>query len=94
MVLELVYSDDERQLAQSTSMQIWNILYKETVADEMQIEGNEVDQDNPEEGGGDDKSSESSGDSEETEDNENANDTPPGGLISKAVERGTQVEVG
>ena len=44
MVLELVYSDDERRIAQSTSKQIWDILYKDTVApDVMQIEGGEDD---------------------------------------------------
>ena len=44
MVLELVYSDDERRVAQSTSKQIWDILYKDTVAlDVMQIEGGEDD---------------------------------------------------
>ena len=32
MVLELVYSDDERRVAQRTSKQIWEILYKDTVA--------------------------------------------------------------
>ena len=40
MVLELVYSDDERRVAQRTSKQIWEILYKDTVApDVMQTEG-------------------------------------------------------
>ena len=44
MVLELVYSDDERRVAQSTSKQIWNILYKDIVApDIMQTEGGEDD---------------------------------------------------
>ena len=44
MVLELVYSDDERRVAQSTSKQIWDILYKDTVApDIMQTEGGEDD---------------------------------------------------
>ena len=44
MVLELVYSDDERRVAQSTLKQIWDILYKDTVApDVMQIEGGEDD---------------------------------------------------
>ena len=44
MVLELVYSDDERRAAQSTSKQIWDILYKDTVApDVMQTEGGEDD---------------------------------------------------
>ena len=45
MVLELVYSDDERRVAQSTSKQIWDILYKETIAlDILQTEGGEEDQ--------------------------------------------------
>ena len=44
MVLELVYSDDERRVAQSTSKQIWDILYKDTVAPNvMQTEGGEDD---------------------------------------------------
>ena len=44
MVLELVYSDDERRVAQSTLKQIWDILYKDTVAPNvMQIEGGEDD---------------------------------------------------
>ena len=44
MVLELVYFDDERRVAQSTSKQIWDILYKDTVApDIMQTEGGEDD---------------------------------------------------
>ena len=44
MVLELVYSDDERRVAQSTSKQIWDILYKDTVApDVMQTKGGEDD---------------------------------------------------
>ena len=32
MVLELVYSDEERRVAQRASKQIYNILYKDTVA--------------------------------------------------------------
>ena len=44
MVLELVYSDDERRIAQSTSKQIWNILYKDIVAPNiMQTEGGKDD---------------------------------------------------
>ena len=44
MVLELMYSDDERRVAQSTSKQIWDILYKDTVApDIMKTEGDEDD---------------------------------------------------
>ena len=44
MVLELVYSEDERRVAQSTSKQIWDILYKDTVApDVVQTEGGEDD---------------------------------------------------
>ena len=44
MVLELVYSDDERGVVQSMSKQIWDILYKDTVApDIMQTEGCEDD---------------------------------------------------
>ena len=44
IVLELIYSNNERRVAQSTSKQIWDILYKEIVAlDIMQIEGVEED---------------------------------------------------
>ena len=44
MVLELVYSDDKRRVAQTTSKQIWDILYKDTVAPNiMQTEGGEDD---------------------------------------------------
>ena len=44
MVLELIYSDDERRVAQRTSKQIWEILYKDTVApDVKQTEGGEDD---------------------------------------------------
>ena len=44
MVLELVYFDDEKRVAHSTSKQIWDILYKDTVAsDVMQTEGGEDD---------------------------------------------------
>ena len=44
MVLELMYSNDERRVAHSTSKQIWDILYKDTVApDVMQTEGGEDD---------------------------------------------------
>ena len=35
MILELVYSDNKRRVAQSTSKQIWDILYKETVAPDI-----------------------------------------------------------
>ena len=45
MVLELVYSDDVRRVAQSMSKQIWDIVYKEKVAlDILQTEGGEEDQ--------------------------------------------------
>ena len=45
MVLELMYSDNERRVAQSISKQIWDILYKETVArDILQTKGGEKDQ--------------------------------------------------
>jgi hypothetical protein len=77
-------------------MQIWDILYKETVAtDVMQIEGGELGgEDDRGEGGGDSGYQESSADSEETKEDDPANDTPPTGQNSEAVERGTQVEVG
>ena len=39
-----MYSDEERRVAQSTSKQIWDILYKDTLApDVMQTEGGEDD---------------------------------------------------
>ena len=45
MVLELVYSDNERRIALSTSKQIWDILYKETIVpDILQTDGGEEDQ--------------------------------------------------
>ena len=96
MVLELVYSDEERELAESTSTQIWDILYKETVAEVMQFDGSEVRGDDDQgEGGGNDGDDESRADSEETEyDDEPVIQTPPPGRNSEAVERGTQVEVG
>ena len=44
MVLELVYFDEERRVAQRTSKQIWDMLYKDTVAHNvMQTEGGEDD---------------------------------------------------
>ena len=44
MVLELVYSDDERRVAESMPEQIWDIVYKETVAQNiLQTEGGEED---------------------------------------------------
>lgn len=95
MVLELVYSDEERELAESTSTQIWDILYKETVAEVMQFDGSEVRGDHDEgEGGGDGGDDESRADSEETEADDQEIQSPPPGRNSEAVERGTQVEVG
>ena len=45
MVLELMYSINERRVSQSKSKQIWDILYKETIApDILQTEGGEEDQ--------------------------------------------------
>ena len=32
MVLELVYFDNKRRVSQRTSKQIWDLLYKETIA--------------------------------------------------------------
>ena len=44
MVLELVYSDNERRVAKSTSKHIWDIIYKEIVAPNiMQTEGGDED---------------------------------------------------
>ena len=66
MVLELVYFDDDKTVAQSTSKQIWDILYKETVAlDILQTEVGEEDQT---EGGGLVDDNDTHADLEETED--------------------------
>lgn len=95
MVLELVYSDEERELAESTSTQIWDILYKETVAEVMQFDGSEVRGDDDQgKGGGNGGDDESRADSEETEEDDPDIQSPPPGRNSESVERGTQVEVG
>lgn len=95
MVLELVYSDEERELAESTSTQIWDILYKETVAEVMQFDGSEVRGDDDQgEGGGNGGDDESRADSEETEEDDPDIQSPPPGRNSESIERGTQVEVG
>ena len=95
MVLELVYSDEERELAESTSTQIWDILYKETVAEVMQFDGSEVRGDDDQgEGRGNDEDDESRADSMEREEDDPVIETPPPGRNSEVVERGTQVEVG
>ena len=51
MVLELVFSEDEKDLAQRTSKQIWDILYKDSVApDVLLLEGGEDGTDRDSEG--------------------------------------------
>ena len=51
MVLELVFSEDEKDLAQRTSKQMWDILYKDSVApDVLLLEGGEDGTDRDSEG--------------------------------------------
>ena len=82
MVLELVYSDEERRVAQRTSKQIWDILYKDTVApDVMQTEASEDDipeTENPLEEGYSQYSTDST-DSDESQWEDSVLETPPGG---------------
>ena len=84
MVLEHVYSDDKRRVAQSTSKQIWDILYKDTVAsDIMQIKGGEDDL--PEGGhlGNEDDRLDTteSSDSARSKRKNSVHETPPAGLL-------------
>ena len=96
MVLELVYSDDERRVAQSTSKQIWDILYKDTVVpDVMQTEGGEDDipeRENPldEEDSHHSTHSTLSG---QSHGDEIVHETPPGGRKTGYDEGGFQDEV-
>ena len=96
MVLELVYSDDERRVAQSTSKQIWDILYKDTVApDVMQTEGGEDDipeRENPldEDDSHHSTHSTSSG---QSQGDDIVHETPPGGRETGYDEGGSQGEV-
>ena len=96
MVLELVYSDDKRRVAQSTSKQIWDILYKDTVApDVMQTEGGE--DDIPE--GGNPLNEDDSDDSTDSTDfgqsqgDDIVHETPPRGRETGYDEGGSQDEV-
>ena len=82
MVLELVYSDDERRVAQSTSKQIWDIVYKDIVApDVMQTEGGEDDIPERENPLDEDNSLHStySTDSSQSHRDDSVHETPPGG---------------
>ena len=82
MVLELVYSDEERRVSQRTSKQIWDILYKDTVAPNvMQTEGAKDDipeTENPLDDG-DSQHSTDSTDSDESQREDSVHETPPGG---------------
>ena len=96
MVLELVYSEDERRVAQSTSKQIWDILYKDTVAlNIMQTKGGEDDL--PEVGnpGDDDDTDDTtdSFDSGQSEREDSVHETPPIGRDTGYDERDSQDEV-
>ena len=96
MVQELVYSDDERRVAQSTSNQIWDILYKDTVAPNvMQTEG---DEDDLPEGGNplaEDDTDDSTDlfDSGRSEGEDIVHETPLGGRETGYDKRGSQDEV-
>ena len=96
MVLELVYSDDKRRVAQSTSKQIWDILYKEIVApDIMQIEGGEEDKTKGEDPADND---DTGSDSEETKEapsveEDSMNKTSPAGRDTEKDKRNCQDEV-
>ena len=96
MVLELVYSDNERRVAQSTSKQIWDILYKVTVApDVMQTEGGEDDipeRENPLNVDDLDDSTDST-DSGQSQGDDIVHETPPGGRETGYDEGGSQGEV-
>ena len=96
MVLELIYSDDERRVAQSTSKQIWDILYKDIVAlDVMQTEGGEDDipeRQNPlhEDDSHHSTQSTSSG---QSQGDVSVHETPLGGRETRYDEGGSQGEV-
>ena len=96
MVLELVYSDDERRVAQRTSKQIWEILYKDTVApDVMQTEGGEDDipeTENPL-AEGDSHHSTDSSDNYDSQEEDSVHETPPGGRETRYREGGSQDKV-
>ena len=96
MVLELVYSDDERRVAQSMSKQIWDILYKDTIApDVMQSKGGEDDilekgNSLNEDDSDDSTDSTNSGQSQR---DDIVHETPPGGREMGYDEGGSQDEV-
>ena len=96
MVLELVYSDDERRVAQRTSKQIWEILYKDIVApDVMQTEGGEDDipkTENPL-AEGDSHHSTDSNDNYDSQEEDSVHETLPGGRETGYREGGSQDEV-
>ena len=82
MVLELVYSNEERRVAQRTSKQIWEILYKDIVApDVMQTEGAEDDIPETENPlvEGDSHHSTNSTDTDESQEEDSVHETPRGG---------------
>ena len=96
MVLELVYSNDERRVAQSMLKQIWDILYKDIVAlDVMQTEGGEDDL--PKEGNplaeDDTNDSTDSSDSGRSQGDDIVHETLPGGQETGYDDRGSQNEV-
>ena len=96
MVLELVYFDDERRVSHRMSKQIWDILYKDTVApDVMQTKGTEDDipeTENPLDDGGLQHNTDST-DSDESQWEESMYETPPGGRETGYGEGGSQEEV-
>ena len=96
MVLELVYSDDDRRAAQRTSEQIWDILYKDTLApDVMQTKGGEDDgpeRENPLNKDDSDHSTNST-DSDQFHSEDIVHETPQGGQETGYDEGGSQDEV-
>ena len=96
MVLELLYSDDERRVAQRMSKQIWDILYKDTVApDVMQTEGGEDDIPEREIRLDEDDShhSTNSTDSDQSNREDSVHETPPRGRQTGYDEGGSHDEV-
>ena len=96
MVLELVYFDDERRVAQRTSKQIWDILYKDTVAlDVLQTEGGEDDIPESEIHLDKDDSHHStdSTNSDQSNGEDSVHETPPGRRQTGYDEGGSQDEV-
>lgn len=52
MVLEVVFSDDDKEHAQKTSKQIWDILYKDTVDPDVLVVNDDEDDDDDDEAAG------------------------------------------